>query len=171
MSPIIVTENVLNKPRQVTFLDSSFEVCVGCLFRAGEFCRLGRDHLSFPTAPAGRGSAQMKVWAPAVACRVPKPAVCAWPGSSSEESGPVGVRGGLSCCAENAACATGCGPPRRFGTGCCLSCWLLLTGLSYLSTQSCVRPESKVLPLTSTVEAHRTLTELGHLWYVSVRGF
>ena len=113
----------------------------------------------------------MKAWAPAVACHVPKPAVCAWPGSSNEESGPVGVRDGLSCCAENAACVTGCGPPRRFGTGCCLSCWLLLTGLSYLSTQSCVRPESKVLPLTSTVEAHRTLTELGHLWYVSVRGF
>ena len=99
--------------------------CLGCLFRAGEFHRLGRDRLSFPTAPEGRDSAQMKAWAPAVTYHVPKPAVCAWPGSSNKESRPVGVRDGLSCCAENAACVTGCSSPRHFGMGCC-NCLVVL---------------------------------------------
>lgn len=64
----------------------------------------------------------MKAWAPIVTCRVSKPAVCSWPWSCNTEPRLVGVRDRLSRCAENAACVTGCGSPRRFGTGFRLSC-------------------------------------------------
>ena len=83
---------------------------------------LGRYSLCHPAAPEDGGSAQMVAWAPAVTCRVPKPAVCAWPRSCNKEPRLVGVRDGLSCCAENAARVTGCSSPRRFGTGGRLFC-------------------------------------------------
>lgn len=78
--------------------------------------------LCHPAAPGDGGSAQMEAWAPAVTCRVPKPAVCAWPQGCNKEPRLVGVRDGLSCCAENAAPVTGYGSPRPFGTGCRLFC-------------------------------------------------
>lgn len=53
---------------------------------------------------------------------IPKPAVCAWPQGCNKEPRLVGVRDGLSCCAENAAPVTGYGSPRPFGTGCRLFC-------------------------------------------------